>query len=42
MSVPPYIPAAFLTVIVAFLSDRYKQRMLFAMGLLTISIAGKY
>lgn len=40
-TVPPYIPAAFLTVIVAYLSDRYKRRMVFALVLLVPSIIGK-
>lgn len=40
-TVPPYIPAAFLTVIVAFLSDRYKKRMTFALILLVPSIIGE-
>lgn len=39
-TVPPYIPAAFLTVMVAFLSDRYRMRMGFALLLLIPSIIG--
>lgn len=41
MTVPPYIPAVFITVIVAFLSDRYKMRMGFALVLLIPSIIGE-
>jgi hypothetical protein len=39
-TVPPYVPATVLTVVVAFLSDRYKIRGPLIMLLLPVSIAG--
>lgn len=40
--VPPYVPAAVLTVVVALLSDRYKMRGPFMLMLLPITIIGKH
>lgn len=39
-TVPPYIPAAFFTVVVAIASDRLRMRGLFILAFLPIAIAG--
>jgi MFS-type transporter involved in bile tolerance (Atg22 family) len=40
--VPPFVPAAVLTVIVAVLSDRWKARGPFLLIFLPITAAGKF
>uniref|UniRef100_A0A0W0G555 Major facilitator superfamily (MFS) profile domain-containing protein n=1 Tax=Moniliophthora roreri TaxID=221103 RepID=A0A0W0G555_MONRR len=39
-TVPPYVPAVFLTVLVAYWSDRLRLRIPFALALLPLTIAG--
>ena len=40
--VPPYVPATFLTVVVAVASDKLKWRGPFILMFLPIAIAGKF
>lgn len=40
LTVPPYICAATLTIVVGFLADRYKQRGLFNMGCVSLAAIG--